>query len=104
MQIFTGERFNAALVNLYVNGSHSVGWHADDEPGVGSVIASVSLGATRTFRLRRNADTSDQIAVELVDGSLLVMAGDTQREWKHSLPKRKNVREPRINVTFRQMS
>ena len=31
-----------------------MGWHADDEPEMGNVIGSLSLGATRKFRIRHN--------------------------------------------------
>ena len=31
-----------------------MGWHADDEPEMGSVIGSLSLGAIRKFRIRQN--------------------------------------------------
>ena len=41
--------YNAVLCNLYRNGNDSVGWHADAEPEMGPVIASVSLGAERFF-------------------------------------------------------
>ena len=44
--------YNAVLCNLYQNGSDSVGLHADAEPEMGPVIASVSLGAERLFRLK----------------------------------------------------
>ena len=46
--------FNGVLLNLYRDGQDSVGWHADNEPGLGSepVIASLSLGAARRFQLK----------------------------------------------------
>jgi alkylated DNA repair dioxygenase AlkB len=44
--------YNAVLCNLYRNGNDSVGLHADAEPEMGRVIASVSLGAERFFRLK----------------------------------------------------
>jgi len=44
--------YNAVLCNLYRNGNDSVGLHADAEPEMGPVIASVSLGAERLFRLK----------------------------------------------------
>ena len=37
--------YNAVLCNLYRNGNDSVGLHADAEPEMGPVIASISLGA-----------------------------------------------------------
>ena len=45
--------YNALLCNLYRDGNDSVGLHADAEPEMGPVIASVSLGAGRLFRLKR---------------------------------------------------
>jgi alkylated DNA repair dioxygenase AlkB len=66
------------------------------------VIASLSLGATRRFRLRhRRRKELEPVAVDLESGSLLIMEGDTQRFWKHQVPKTKRVAEPRINLTFR---
>src|SRR5690348_13514735 len=47
-------RYNYCLLNRYRSGADSVGMHADNEPGMGNVIASLSLGATRTFRIRHN--------------------------------------------------
>ena len=46
--------YNYCLLNRYRSGSDSMGWHADDEPEMGNVIGSLSLGATRTFRIRHN--------------------------------------------------
>jgi alkylated DNA repair dioxygenase AlkB len=45
--------YNAVLCNLYRNGNDSVGLHADADPEMGPVIASVSLGAEHLFRLKR---------------------------------------------------
>ncbi|MFX4608959.1 alpha-ketoglutarate-dependent dioxygenase AlkB [Acinetobacter baumannii] len=36
-------------------------------------------------------------------GSLLVMSGDTQRLYRHALPRTSRVVAPRINLTFRQV-
>src|SRR5215467_11679167 len=49
--------YNAVLCNLYRNGSDSVGLHADAEPEMGPIIASLSLGAERLFRLKRQDGT-----------------------------------------------
>lgn len=99
-----GVRFNSLLLNLYRNGDDTVGWHADDEPALGSnpVIASVSLGASRDFVLRRRKAKGEKVSIQLSNGSLLVMRGDTQTNWEHSVPRRKRVREPRVNLTFRR--
>lgn len=98
-----GVRFNSVLANLYRDGRDSVGWHSDDEPELGAtpVIASLSFGATRAFRLRSRATREAALSLDLAHGSLLVMAGDTQRLYQHALPKRTSVTRPRINLTFR---
>ena len=67
---------------------------------MGPVIASLSLGAARLFRLKRR-DGSMAFSKQLPGGSLLVMAGETQKHFKHEVPKERSVVEPRINLTFR---
>src|SRR5690349_12711199 len=47
-------RYNYCLLNRYRSGADSVGLHADNEPGMGNVIGSLSLGATRAFRIRHS--------------------------------------------------
>jgi len=94
--------YNAALCNLYRNGNDSVGLHADAEPEMGPVIASVSLGAERLFRMKR-PDGTVVFAERLPHGSLLIMAGTTQKNFKHEVPKEPHVTEPRINLTFRRI-
>jgi len=100
--------FNSVLANLYRDGDDCMGWHSDDEPELGKqpTLASISLGATRDFRLRhRESKTSiDSITLPLTHGSLLLMAGNTQQYWQHSLPRRKRSRAPRINLTFRSIA
>ena len=94
--------YNAVLCNLYRNGNDSVGLHADAEPEIGPVIASISLGAERLFRLK-GQNGSVAFAERLPHGSLFIMAGKTQKNFKHELPKEPNVDQPRINLTFRRI-
>jgi alkylated DNA repair dioxygenase AlkB len=94
--------YNAALFNLYRNGNDSVGLHADAEPEMGPVIASISLGAERLFRLKRR-DGSVAFAERLPHGSLFIMAGATQKNFKHEVPKEPDVNQARINLTFRRI-
>lgn len=96
------EQFNAVLCNLYRNGVDYVGWHSDDETNMDqSCIASVTFGAQRSFKFRHNS-TKEQVSVELKHGDLLLMRF-CQKEWQHTLPKRLQVNEPRINLTFRRI-
>jgi alkylated DNA repair dioxygenase AlkB len=93
--------FNSVLLNLYRSEQDSVSWHADDEPELGDVIASVSFGAARQFQFKKIDDPKQRLSVELAHGSLLVMRGDTQRNWLHRVPKTSKPHPPRINLTFR---
>jgi alkylated DNA repair dioxygenase AlkB len=94
--------YNAVLCNLYRNGNDSVGLHADAEPEMGPVIASISLGAERLFHFKaRNGAVV--FAERLPHGSLFIMAGETQQNFKHEVPKEPRVIQPRINLTFRRI-
>ena len=105
VQSLTEFSFNSVLLNYYRDGNDSVSWHADDETVLGDTIhiASVSLGATRPFQLKRKDGTGDTIAIDLTHGSLLTMKHPMQRHWVHQIPKRKNIQAPRINLTFRYL-
>lgn len=101
----TGYRYNSVLLNLYRDQHDSVGWHSDNERELGAapVIASLSFGATRSFRLRHRERLHAPLGISLTDGSLLLMAGDTQRNWQHAVPKESRDKGPRINLTFRRI-
>ena len=64
---------------------------------------NLSFGAERTFRLRSRATRETALSIDLAHGSLLVMAGATQRLYQHALPRRARVAGPRINLTFRRI-
>jgi alkylated DNA repair dioxygenase AlkB len=106
LEITLGWRFNSVLLNRYRNGTDSMGWHADDEPELEPLapIASLSLGASRSFRLRprdRRPGVAEPLLLELNHGDLLVMDPPTQQHWLHALPRRLRVRQERLNLTFR---
>lgn len=103
VEALSGESFNAVLLNRYRDGGDSVGWHSDDEPelGVNPVIASLSLGATRLFRMQHKSKKQGVYKVALEQGSLLLMRGVTQHYWRHQLPKTRRAVGQRINLTFR---
>ena len=97
--------FNIVLLNLYRDGNDSNGWHADNEKELGQnpVIASVSLGAPRLFKLKHRYDKNLKHQLLLESGSLLLMSGATQHHWLHQVPKTKKQVGPRINLTFRKV-
>jgi alkylated DNA repair dioxygenase AlkB len=97
-------KFTGVLLNLYKDGSNSIAWHSDDEPEMGPVIASLSLGSSRTFRMRRKTDHKHTQDFALGDGDVLIMRGSCQIDWEHCVPKTKRHVFPRINLTFRQLT
>ncbi|GAF55807.1 LOW QUALITY PROTEIN: alkylated DNA repair protein [Psychrobacter sp. JCM 18901] len=96
--------FNTCLLNYYPSGADGMGYHADDEKELGQqpVIASLSLGATRKF-VFKHKKTQDKVELYLESGQLVVMHGDTQTFWKHTITKTKMVDAGRISLTFRHM-
>lgn len=97
--------FNSALANLYRDGADKVDWHSDDEQvlGLTPVIASVSLGTSRKFRIRRKDRSLTTTDMVLNSGDVLIMRGSTQQLWEHEVPRSKVVKEPRVNLTFRKV-
>lgn len=101
--------FNAVLANGYRDGADSMGWHSDDEAELGDrpCIASLSLGAERVFLVRPKAvDAKGERRskrLPLEHGSLLLMRGESQARFQHSVPKTRRPVGPRINLTFRRV-
>jgi alkylated DNA repair dioxygenase AlkB len=113
----------AYLINIYDNGSNDIGAHADDEEVLGRypTIVSLSIGATRTFVLKRMTELQrknqcdkkgwdfvpnpkykcEKHEIKLGHGDILIMVGATQEHFHHSVPAEKEIKEERINVTFR---
>jgi alkylated DNA repair dioxygenase AlkB len=99
----------------YANGNDRIGEHRDDEEDLIPFhpIASISLGQQRDFRFRHVSlvsktaktllTTPDPFNITLEHGSLLMMNSPTNTNWYHSLPIRKKILKPRINLTFRNM-
>ena len=101
-ELITNSQFNSCLLNLYHDGNEGMTWHSDDEKSLGknTVIASLSFGAERKFSFKHRR-TRQTISLLLENGSLLVMRGNTQSNWLHSLPLSSKINHPRINLTFR---
>ncbi len=96
-----GIEFDSVGFNLYRDGRDSVAWHGDrvarELPE--AVVALVSLGGVRPFRLRP-AGGGPSVGYLPGPGDLLVMGGSCQRTWQHAVPKAR-VSAPRISIQFR---
>lgn len=105
LEAFARTEFNTALLNLYRNGSDSMGWHRDNEKELGPepMIASFSFGAVREFQFRHYQTKEHLQKIPLEHGSLLLMRGQTNHFWEHRIPKTSKPLSSRINITFRQI-
>ncbi|MDT0603668.1 alpha-ketoglutarate-dependent dioxygenase AlkB family protein [Thalassotalea castellviae] len=101
---FCQQEFNAMLANCYRDHRDSVSWHSDDEPELGEqpIIASLSFGCQRMFHLKHKG-SGESVKLPLQSGSLLVMSGDTQKNWQHAIHKSRVEQSMRINLTFRNI-
>jgi hypothetical protein len=97
-----GVAFDRIWVNLYRDGRDSVAWHGDRNRHThhNPLVATVSLGARRRFRLR---PAGGRPALELHPGhgDLVVMGGACQHEWEHTVPKEASAVGPRMSITLR---
>ncbi|MDO5509998.1 MAG: alpha-ketoglutarate-dependent dioxygenase AlkB [Weeksellaceae bacterium] len=94
--------FNSCLLNLYPTGEDAVGWHSDSEKELqnNGTIAALSLGAIRRFDLKHKI-TKELVSIDMLPGSLLLMKGETQKNWVHRISKTKKVKDARVSLTFR---
>lgn len=105
VELFSENKFNTVLINLYRDGNDSNGWHADNEKELGTnpVIASVSFGERRPFHFKHRTIKAQRHKIHLEHGSLLLMKGEMQHYWLHQIAKTKKEIKSRINLTFRKL-
>jgi alkylated DNA repair dioxygenase AlkB len=98
-----GEPFTTVGLCCYRDGSDSVAWHGDTigrSSFQDTMVAILSLGATRTFALRRRGG-GPSLRLPQAHGDLLVMGGSCQRTWEHAVPKTSAAAGPRVSIQFR---
>lgn len=108
--------FNSVLINKYVDGTHFIRQHKDNEMIFNNnpSIVSISFGATRQFIMQRviyNEDNPKSMKrnknekhldqnISLDHGTILIMGGACQKYFSHGiLPEKCD--EKRYNMTFR---
>jgi alkylated DNA repair dioxygenase AlkB len=96
-----GEDFVRTSAALYRHGRDSVAFHGDTTARemLEAVVATVSLGAPRTFRVKPTEGGPSR-SFSLGGGDLVVMGGTCQRTWRHGVPKVAHA-APRIALMFR---
>ncbi len=94
-------RLNGVLVNWYEGSQkHYIGKHQDSTIGIiyGTPIVTISLGETRTFRLRSKSDYKDFLAD---NRSTFIMPYQTNKYWTHEVPHFQKYQGRRISITLR---
>ena len=99
---------NSTLVNKYER-HQFIPLHADDEDSLRDhpTIFSISVGETRTMVIKSSSSGDDnhkQVNFKLFPGTLVIMAGDTNKNWLHSVPKHNSHKQIRYNFTFRYLT
>ncbi len=119
LQMFWGDMergygdLHFGVMNRYKGSRDSITAHADDETEIvsGSAIPSLSLGATRKFVVepndaykgKINLPNRGKLNIYLRHGDVLVMGGNFQSVYRHSVPKSDDGDgSNRINVTLRK--
>jgi alkylated DNA repair dioxygenase AlkB len=106
INLVTAFNFDIVIGNWYANGMQHIGWHSDDDKNLGQLpaIASLSLGASRKFQVRRKGKGTKIHNYQLAHGSMLIMLPGMQDTWRHRLPQIQSLTSERINLTFRPYS
>lgn len=96
---------NFVLINRYENGDQYIGFHSDDEKDLNlyAPIVGISFGTDREIVFMNNNENSDKKKLLLRNGSAFCMHYPTNINYKHSIPKNKNIKNPRISFAFREM-
>jgi alkylated DNA repair dioxygenase AlkB len=111
----TGKPFEGPAFNWYRDGGDGQAFHRDRDLRwcEDTVIAILTLGATRPWLLRPKSNRHDvdegryQGAthdLQPASGDLLVMGGRCQADWEHSVPVLRRPVEGRISVQWRWTS
>ena len=91
--------FNTCVIQIYTTGVVGIKPHRDKEMKPNTIIASVSLEATRTMRFEKVGERPRDFP--LVAGSLCLIRPPTNNWWQHSIPVEDHVKGARISLIFR---
>jgi alkylated DNA repair dioxygenase AlkB len=94
--------FNGILVNRYRGGADTIGAHSDDEKFLDTGVVAISWGESRTFRIRQRSDKKIIADIPTSSGTVMVMAGDFQKEFTHEIPAELKKKGVRVSFTFRK--
>lgn len=99
--------YDSALINEYVDGNSYIASHYDQEClGANHSVLGISLGGSRDFYFHPRKDAPPEakvIKTTLNHGDVLLMYGNTQNYYTHTIPRRAKA-EYRASITFRSIA
>jgi len=100
----SAEMLTGCLMNRYRAREGYISWHPDSVRAHGErkIVAALSLGSPRLFRVRRRDGTGEVVEIKVKAGDCVLMEGDAQDVFEHELPLRPEDGE-RISLTFRSI-
>ncbi len=98
---------NSCLINKYQTGEHYISPHKDCSISFGEepTIIGLSVGVTRTIDFIPDIPEKNKpFSFELESGSIFIMAGSSQKFYKHSIKKYEpnEINDVRYSLTFRE--
>jgi putative IMPACT (imprinted ancient) family translation regulator len=99
------QTMNHCVANYYRDGEDFIDHHSDKDLDLNQqgVIVSVSLGDERVIELKRRAEPRDVTRVTLPHGSMFVLGPKTNKQFTHSILRKKGSKKPRISLTLREV-
>ena len=95
--------FNSILINYYKDGNDYIGNHSDDESCLDkNGVVALSYGAVRKFRIKDKITKKTVVDIPTEDYSIIHMGGEFQKEFTHSIPIQKKIKDERWSFTFRK--
>jgi hypothetical protein len=108
-----GEEFNHLIMTLYKSGADGIAPHSDKSFSRGnkgrcetsSIIADLSIGATRTFRFVTPGKEGRKCiaSLDLTHGSHFAFKGALNGAVEHEVPRQPEVTAARISMVFRRV-
>ena len=95
-------KFNSAMIHRYTSGDQFIPYHSDNEEDIdeNSLIATISLGATRIFGFKEIGESEWSEELRLHHGDSLIMSKKSQKYFTHGIPK-DNTSGKRLSITLR---
>lgn len=95
--------FNGILVNRYMTGVDTVGNHSENEKDIDATgVVAISWGQSRTFRIRTKNDNKIYRDIPTESNTMMIMAGNFQKEFTHGIPVEKKKNGVFVSFTFRK--